>query len=144
MLKSSQSLKNAHMAEHSHKHQHKSQENGPRPHPLTQFFGCCLGDEPTPISPKIQSLRESLGSKQTEEIDLQKVEHLEVTSDMIIGDIIFNFPQTRPYLEDLHPLGLLSPRLDQTTIEMFFSDLNPNLEDICKKLTTIISVKPSI
>ena len=128
---------------HSHKHQHKSQEKGARPHPLTQFFGCCLGDEPTPISPKIQSLREGLNSNSTEEIDLQKVENLEITADMIVGDIIFNFPQTRAYLEDLHPLGLLSPRLDQTTIEMFFSDLNPALEEVCQKLTQIISVKPT-
>lgn len=132
------------MTGHHHQNEHKGQGNGHRPHPLAQFFGCCLGDEPTPISPKIQSLRENLNSKNTVEINLKEVEHLEITPDMIIGDIIFNFPQTRSYLEDLHPLGLLSPRLDQTTVEMFFSDLNPDLKEICQKLTALISVKPSI
>ncbi len=130
------------MKHQHHQHSHKEDQKGQRPHPLTQFFGCCLGDEPTPISPKIQSLRESLNNTKTEEINLETAQNLEITSDMIIGDILLNFPQTKSYLEDLHPLGLLSPKLSETTLEMFFSDMNHDLETICQKLTQIISVKP--
>lgn len=125
-------------AQKQHHHHHTDRQS--RPHPLTQFFGCCLGDEPTPISPKIQQLREQLNSSSIEEVSTD-TEFLAITSDMIVGDILAHFPQTRNYLEDLHPLGLLSPQLDSITLEIFFSDQKVNLDEICQKLSDIISVK---
>jgi hypothetical protein len=58
---------------------------------------------------------------------------------MIIGDVLLNFPQIRPFLEDLHPLGLMSPLLDQITIEMFFSDQEVDIENICQHITNLIA-----
>ncbi|MCC6643380.1 hypothetical protein IT411_01405 [Candidatus Peregrinibacteria bacterium] len=128
------------MNQQKHHHHHSTDQHS-RPHPLTQFFGCCLGDEPTPLSPKIQKIREQLNDSSVEEIAANSAT-LKITSDMIVGDILINFPHTRTYLEDLHPLALLSPQLNSITLEMFFSDQKVDLEKICQDLSDLISVKP--
>jgi hypothetical protein len=46
-------------------HQHSHPQSTSRPHPLANFFNCCLGDEPTPISDKVQQLRENLDLTKT-------------------------------------------------------------------------------
>lgn len=130
-----------HSADSSHHHPHSTPltDKGQRPHPLAAFFGCCLGDDPAPISPKIQKLREQLPQSATEELTIIPGEHLTITKDMIIGDVIANFPLARSIFEEIHPLGLLSPLLDQISIEMFLSDLNTDADQICASLTSLIN-----
>jgi hypothetical protein len=103
------------------------------------FFECCLKDEPAPLSQKIRDLRAALPTANLEEIIIKPGEQFRVSGDMIVADLLFNFPQIRPYLEDLHPLGLLSPQLDRTSLEMFFSDQDQNLSLICEGLDQIIN-----
>jgi hypothetical protein len=127
-------------ADHSgHQHVHATGQG--RPHPLTQFFGCCLGNDPTPISPKIQAIRENLGNGQTESTIIQPGHHLTISQDMVVADILANFPQSRPFFQELHPLGLLSPALDKISLEIFFSDLPVDLEQICQQLENLVNQK---
>lgn len=131
----------------SHSHQH-SQPSNSRPHPLANFFNCCLGDEPTPISDKVQQLRENLDLNQTEEIAPEQFQtgKIIITPDLIIGDLINNFPQIKPYLQEIHPLGMMSPSLHLITLEIFFSDLNlpaKDLTEIYSELGKQISQKSS-
>lgn len=123
---------------HNHKHFHdqESPNNQSRPHPLSGFFACLLGDEPAPISEKIQTLRENLTESETIEEPLGQ--SLIISKDMVVLDLINSFPKIKDYLQDIHPLGLLSPRLDQTTLELFVSDLNLDIDDICADLTKLI------
>lgn len=129
--------KHRHSAAASHSHIHAMQ--GKKPHPLAAFFGCCLGAEPAEISPKIQQLREKLPESTTEELNIIPGQTIIITKDMIIGDVIANFPLVLSVFEDIHPLGLLSPRLDQISIEMFLSDLNTDPDEICVGLTSLIN-----
>ena len=131
---------------HQHNHNHGANsyvhEQNPqsRPHPLTQFFGCCLGDDPAPLSPKIQSIRENLGNGQTEDVIITPGEKITISKDMIVADILANFPQSKTLLHELHPLGLMSPVLDQISLEIFFSDQPElDLENICLQLESIVN-----
>ena len=128
---------------HNHQHHHSNQNPAAtsRPHPLAAFFQCCLGNEPAPLSPKIQKLRDKIPSSQTLEIHLKPGQKITITKDMIIGDVLANFPENKNIFEDIHPLGLLSPLLDQTTIEIFLSDLNIDADLICQSLSKIIAQK---
>ncbi|MCC7432845.1 hypothetical protein IT412_04985 [Candidatus Peregrinibacteria bacterium] len=121
---------------HSHSHDQESQNSQSRPHPLAGFFACLLGDEPAPISEKIQTLRENLTTSETIEETLKQ--DLIISKDMVVLDLINNFPKIKAYLQEIHPLGLLSPRLDQTTLELFLSDLNLDIDVICADLTKLI------
>ncbi|MGL5831363.1 MAG: hypothetical protein ACRCZE_04415 [Candidatus Altimarinota bacterium] len=115
-------------------HQHSHSQSNSRPHPLANFFNCCLGDEPTPISDKVQQLRENLDLTKTEEISPEQFQSGEIilSSDIIIGDLINNFPQIKPYLQEIHPLGMMSPSLHLITMEIFFSDLNLSTEQLAE------------
>jgi len=128
-----------HVHTHGSSHSHPLPGLGERPHPLAAFFGCCLGDEPAPISQKIQKLRELLPESSTEELSIIPGQPITITKDMIIGDVIANFPLAKSIFEEIHPLGLLSPLLGQTTIEMFLSDLNTDADQICASLTSLIN-----
>jgi len=122
---------------HQHKHNHVHNSH---PHPLTQFFGCCLGNEPTPLSPKIQNIRENLGNGQIEDVIITPGEKITISKDMIVADILANFPQTKAFFHELHPLGLMSPVLDQISLEIFFSDQpDIDLENICRQLESIVN-----
>lgn len=125
--------------EATHKHHHTHQHEGSRPHPLTQFFGCCLGDDPAPISPKIQSIRENLGKDQDLPVIIRPGQYLVITPDMVVADLLINFPQIKPLLEDLHPLGLLSPVLDQISLEIFFADLAVDVKAVCQQLESLVN-----
>lgn len=144
-MKKASTPKSAKKTPHKHdhgstlSHSHTHTEKGERPHPLAAFFGCCLGDEPAPISQKIQQLREQLPESVTEELIVIPGQPVIITKDMIIGDVIANFPLARSIFEEIHPLGLLSPRLDQISIEMFLSDLNTDPDQICASLTSLIN-----
>jgi len=139
-MKKAPSSKSGKKAIHVHKHAHNHlPTTGERPHPLAAFFGCCLGDEPAPISEKIQSLRKKLPESSTEELKITPGQPIQITKDMIIGDVIANFPLARDIFEEIHPLGLMSPRLDQISIEMFLSDLNTDPDQICASLTSLIN-----
>lgn len=123
-------------------HQHSGHSHQ-RPHPLSGFFNCCLGDEPTPISDKVQQLRENLDIHQSEEISADQLKNgeFDVTPDLITGDLINNFPQISDYLEEIHPLGMLSPSLHLITLEIFLADLNfstDQLKEIYQKLNTLV------
>jgi len=134
-------VKSQNKAAHSHKHLHTEGIQS-RPHPLTQFFGCCLGDEPTPLSDKIQSIRSNLHPGTTlSEVTIEAGQDFLLTKDMIVGDILVNFPQTQPYFQELHPLGLLSPALNHISLEIFFSDLPVDLDQICQELTQLVNQK---
>lgn len=122
-------------------HSHIHHDHSKRPHPLSHFFGCCLGEDPAPLSKKIQDLRKNLPDHQFEEIKIIQGEPFLISADMIVGDILFNFPQTREIFQEIHPLGLLSPILDQTTIEMFLADLTISVEDTCTELNKKINQK---
>ncbi len=109
-------------------------------HPLGHFLNCCLGDEPTPISNNIQNLRYNYDHNHqfiTQEA-IKDIQSFFIKKDMIVQDLIINFPQIKNYLQDLHPLGLLSPNLNQLSLEMFFHDIPANIEDICLNLNKII------
>jgi hypothetical protein len=123
----------------SHQHSHSHQ----RPHPLANFFNCCLGDEPTPISDKVQQLRENLDINHSEEISPDQLKNgdFDITPDLITGDLINNFPQIKDYLKEIHPLAMLSPSLHLITLEIFLSDLNlseQQLAEIYQKLNSLI------
>lgn len=121
----------------SHIHQQKDQS---RPHPLTQFFGCCLGDDPAPLSPKIQNIRENLENGQIEDVIITPGQKITISKEMIVADILVNFPQTKSLFHELHPLGLMSPVLDQISLEIFFSDQpDIDLENICLQLESIVN-----
>lgn len=125
---------------HTHLHVPEAQlKPSARPHPLAAFFQCCLGDEPAPLSPKIQKLREQIPSSEAQEIHLKPGQKIIITKDMIIGDILTNFPETKTIFEDIHPLGLLSPLLDRITIEIFLSDINVDPDLICQSLSQLIA-----
>jgi hypothetical protein len=129
--------KHDHSAAGSHSHVQTDQSKSS--HPFAAFFGCCLGAEPAPVSPKIQQLREQLPELATEELVITPGQPITITKDMIIGDVLANFPLARSIFEEIHPLGLLSPRLDQISIEMFLSDLNTDADQICASLTSLIN-----
>lgn len=120
---------------HSHSYQIGSQY-----HPLSQFLGCCLGNEPTPLSPRIQAIRSSLepGNIITP-VTISPNQPFQIYQDMIVGDILANFPKTKSYFHEIHPLGLLSPALDQISLEIFFSDIPVDIKQICQELTQIIN-----
>jgi hypothetical protein len=123
----------------AHQHNHNHGDNS-RPHPLTQFFGCCLGDDPAPLSPKIQSIRENLENGQIEDFIITPGGKITISKDMIVADILANFPQTKSLFHELHPLGLMSPVLDQISLEIFFSDQPElDLENICLQLESIVN-----
>jgi hypothetical protein len=123
----------------AHQHNHNHGDNS-RPHPLTQFFGCCLGDDPAPLSPKIQSIRENLENGQIEDVIITPGGEITISKDMIVADILANFPQTKSLFHELHPLGLMSPVLDQISLEIFFSDQPElDLENICLQLESIVN-----
>ena len=131
--------KNHHDHGHHHSHDHGHDDlskTQSRPHPLAGFFACLLGDDPAPISEKIQKLREVIPESQTIEQPLEK--SLQITKDMVVLDLISNFPQIKDYLEEIHPLGLLSPRLDQISLELFLSDFNLDLDKLCSDLTKLV------
>jgi hypothetical protein len=119
----------------NHQHHHKKDQNGSRPHPLAGFFACLLGDEPAPISAKIQDLRQKLPDSQSIEENIN--EKLIISSDMVVLDLIVNFPKIKNYLEEIHPLGLLSPNLDKISLELFLSEFNLDLDKICHELTQL-------
>lgn len=109
-------------------------------HPLGHIFNCCLGDEPTPISNNIQNFRHNYDHNHqliTQEA-IKDLQSFSIKKDMIVQDLITNFPQIKNYLQDLHPLGLLSPNLNQLSLEMLFHDIPSNIEDICLNLNKII------
>ncbi len=124
-----------HCTDNSHCHDQKPQNTG---FPFG-FFECCLKDEPAPLPPKIQDLRAALPTSNLEEINIKPGEKFQVSGDMIIADLLLNFPQIKTYLEDLHPLGMLSPQLDRISLEIFFSDQDQDLGVICDRLNKIIN-----
>ncbi len=119
---------------HKHKHSHDHEQD-----PLSAFFGCCLTEDPTPISAKIQQLREQLPETHNTELTVIPGQNITITKDMIIADVMTTFPITRQVFEDLHPLGLLSPSLDKISIELFLSDLQIDPDQICAELTNLIN-----
>lgn len=124
------------------KHQHcdhKTATKGSVKLNIAQFFGCCLGAEPAPIPEKIQTARTNLSNNSVTEIHHQPGEPFHITPDMIIADLLLTFPIIKNYLEDLHPLGLLSPALETTSLEMFLLDFNLNLDEICRDLDCLIN-----
>lgn len=110
-------------------------------HQLTKFFECCLKDGAAPIAPKIMQVRENLSASGLSETHHVPGQTFQVSGDMIVGDLLFTFPQIEPLLQDWHPLGLLSPALNRTSLELFFSDLPVDLKDICLKLNQVINQK---
>ncbi len=124
-----------------HHHPHQITDGNPngRPHPLSHFFGCCLGNDPTPISPNIQELRLRLGEGHLENVTITPGEAFSITPDMIVADLIFNFPDIGKYLENLHPLGMMSPQLEQISLEIFLADLPVEIEQICQDLNKLIN-----
>jgi hypothetical protein len=121
-----------------HDHEHRNQDLTLRK--LTEFFECCLKDGPRPLSDKVQQIRKSIPqSNATTETRHIPGQNFTVSTDMIVADLLFTFPQIKPLLEDLHPLGLMSPALKTTSLEMFFADQPVNLEQICSDLSQIIN-----
>ncbi len=115
-----------------HSHQNAYQE-----HPLNSLFNCCLENKPTPISPRIQKLRKQKLRGKIQIITIKPHQKLIVKPNMIVGDLIAAYPLIKAELEEIHPLGLLSPTLNQTTLEIFLDDLHLNLKKICQTLTKL-------
>jgi len=121
--------------DHAHDHNHQKKT------PFLNFFECCLGDEPAPLSKKIQNLRENYADHQITAEVISPNQIIIIEKDMIVGDLLINFPEIKTTLEDLHPLGMLSPLLDRISLEIFLSDLNVDPEQICQHLSTLINTK---
>lgn len=116
-----------------HSHRHSSAKE------FFQFFSCCLGEDPAPISDKIQNLRAQLPENSMEEVKYTPGTNFQVLPDMVVGDLLTTFSQIRPYLEELHPLGLLSPALNATSLEMFLIDFDLDLQTVCQELESLIN-----
>ncbi len=115
-------------------------QHGNNPKNLLQFFQCCLGEEAPPISEKIQSLRQKIGgSENITAVQVRPEEKFSVYGDMVVADLLHTFPEIRPYLEELHPLGLLSPTLHSTTLELFLADSETDINTVCLELEAIIN-----
>ena len=124
------------------KHQHRPPEGKPlSPQSFLKMFECCLKDTPPPLPEKILNMRESLQKPQILETVFRPGEKFLICSDMIVEDLLFTFPYLRAYFEEHHPLGLLSPVLHQTTLEMYFADLPEKIENVCTDLSTLIARK---
>lgn len=106
---------------------------------ILSFFSCCLGDEPAPIPEKVQKLRSTLGNVLLEDTKYQPGIYFQVTPDMIVADLIATFTQIKPYLEDLNPLGMMSPMLGTTSLDLFFQNLDIDLETVCHDLEALIN-----
>lgn len=125
---------------HTHSHSHNQQKGDPASsQDILQFFSCCLGEDPAPISKKIQNLRANLPESTIEEVNYHPGTAFHVSPDMVVADLLTTFSQTRPYLENLNPLGLLSPTLHTTSLEMFLIDFNVDLETVCRDLDSLIN-----
>lgn len=113
-----------------------SPQNTHQEHP-NKLFNCCLGNEPTPLSHKIQQLREQKLHGQIKIVTIKANQKLTVEPNMIVGDLIASYPLIKVELQEIHPLGLLSPTLNQTTLEFFLADLHLNLKEVCQTLTKL-------
>lgn len=112
---------------------------------MHDLFSCLLTETPAPIPARLQNLRQKLYESSTTETPLpsattppSEVEVFTITPDMVVLDLITNFPQIKTYLHDLHPLGLLSPNLDKINLELFLSDFNVDVDEVCAELTELI------
>lgn len=106
---------------------------------IKHFFQCCLTDEPTPIPKKIQTLRQKIPESKYASVEYKKEKSFTILPDMIIADLIFTFPYLKTYLSELHPLGMMSPALDKTSLEMLFADIEADINKVCQELTNLIN-----
>jgi len=122
-------------ASHSHSHQHDPLQ------PFSSFFECCISEDSGKLSDKIQQLRQNYAEHQITAEVITPNQAIFIEKDMIVGDLLLNFPEIRPVLEDIHPLGLMSPLINQISLEIFLSDINVDPELICQQLSTLINTK---
>lgn len=108
---------------------------------IKHFFECCLTDEPAPIPEKIQILRQKIPGNEYPSVKYNKDNEFTVLPDMVVADLIVTFPHLKQHLSDLHPLGMMSPTLSQTSLEMLFADIEIDLTELCKELTLLINHK---
>ncbi len=114
-------------------------KKAPKRESLLSFFQCCMTDTPAPLPEKLLKLRESLQQPQIAESIYRPGQPFVISEEMIVGDLLFNFPQLHEYFQEKHPLGLLSPVLDRTSLEMYFADLPVKIDDICRDLSDLIN-----
>lgn len=104
-----------------------------------QHFSCCLKTEPTPLSENFQHLRKQLKSSKIKNIQVTKKKPIKITEDMIVGDIINNFPETKKIFEDANFLGLASSAIFQESISLFLAGTGIDSQLICQELNLLIS-----
>lgn len=78
---------------------------------------------------------------QFEEINLEPGEVIEITSDMIIGDVAAAFPETLPVFQKagIHCIGCYASTFESIQEGCLKHNLNP--EKICKALNEVIQTK---
>lgn len=111
------------------------------PENFLSLFECCLKEEPTPIPEKLQNLRQKLPESTYTNVKYRSNREFTVLPDMIVQDLLITFPYIKEYLEELHPLGLMSPALSRTSLEMLFSDIEADIKQICEDLSNLINQK---
>lgn len=111
------------------------------PEKFLSFFECCLKEDPAPIPEKLQNLRRKLPESSYTDVEYKLNQEFTVLPDMIVQDLLTTFPKIKEYLEELHPLGLMSPALSHTSLEILFSDIEADIEQICNDLSHIINHK---
>ena len=115
--------------------QESHQHNTSCQHTITS---CCLKTEPTPLSENFQKIRKSISKNEFEEVPVSENINLEISEDMLVGDIIEAFPESRIIFEESNWLGLKSPSYQNESIEMFLAGTGISPEEICKNLNQII------
>lgn len=133
-------MKDAHRQRKTCQHSHQNAP-GNTAEEMLQFFSCCLGEDPPEISAKIRELRQKIPERNLEQVNYEPGKHFQISKEMIVADLVLTFPALRPHLEELHPLGMLSPMLASTTLEMLLSDLAVDTQQVCLELENIINLQ---
>jgi hypothetical protein len=131
-------MKDEHRQRKTCQHSHEK-DPGATAEEMLQFFSCCLGEKPPEISAKLRQLRQKIPGQNLEQVSYEPGKHFKISKEMIVADLVLTFPALRPHLEELHPLGMLSPMLASTTLEMLLSDLDVNPQQVCRELENIIN-----
>ena len=100
---------------------------------------CCLKTEPTEISDKLMSDRRSLSEQEFCTIALKSNAKVELTADMIIGDIIQTFPHSKELFKDIDPLGINEFSSNNLSISMFLSGTGIDEQKFCTELNQLIN-----
>ena len=101
-----------------------------------KHLSCCLKTEPTPLSENFQKMRKNMEKMSFDKIKIEEGQKITFTEDMIVGDIIEIFPHTKPYFEDVNPLGLQSKSIEHESIAIFLAGTGIDVKNFCLVLNS--------